>query len=47
MEGLPSVHYLLLEAEIEKTGVTLGTIGSRIVAEVIEEHYVLIRRLTS
>lgn len=32
----PLWYYILLEAEIEMTGVTLGTIGSRIVAEVIE-----------
>jgi heme peroxidase len=33
----PLWYYILLEAELERGGVSLGTIGSRLVAELIEE----------
>jgi hypothetical protein len=35
-EHTPLWYYILLEAQIESRGLTLGTVGSRLVAEVIE-----------
>ena len=35
-EHTPLWYYILLEAEVEAIGLTLGTLGSRLVAEVIE-----------
>jgi hypothetical protein len=35
-DNTPLWYYILLEAQLEQEGVTLGTVGSRIVAEVIE-----------